>query len=135
MSDQVSDHDDALRKSHGLTVQNQPKANSRESAHDMVIKDLTAGRLYLGISDTGLELLYAKIADAYVSIARMLDVSPVGTMQARKEFGLEKYGTVLQPFNNRNQLADSLDELGDALVYIRCAIEEEMESHFSAGKH
>lgn len=44
-------------------------------------------------------------------------------MAARKEFGLAKYGSLLQPGNGRDNLQDLYEELLDACVYIRNEIE------------
>ncbi len=45
-------------------------------------------------------------------------------MEDRRKMGIEKYGTPLQPFNGRDPLVDLYQELLDACVYIRQAIEE-----------
>lgn len=42
----------------------------------------------------------------------------------RKEIGIERYGTVLQPFNGRSSLLDAYEELLDGGVYIRQKIAE-----------
>lgn len=46
-------------------------------------------------------------------------------MQARKQFGLDKYGTILQGFNGRKALKDAYEELLDLLVYMRQWLYEE----------
>lgn len=124
MSDTVSSSDNQMRDNHGLTVQNNPKPNELPSAHDMVIRDLNAMRLAFGSRNVGPDMMYLNTLDTYVRVAKMLNLSPTQVMENRKNFGLEKYGTVLQPFNDRNQLADALDEFADALVYLKCAIQE-----------
>lgn len=43
----------------------------------------------------------------------------------RKDFGLKKYDTVLQAYNGRNFLQDLYEELQDAIVYTRGALEEQ----------
>lgn len=45
-------------------------------------------------------------------------------LKARKQLGLERYGTFLQAFNNRNAMQDLYEELLDACVYIRQVLEE-----------
>ena len=45
-------------------------------------------------------------------------------MKERDKVGRERYGTPLQPFNGRNSLLDWYQELLDATVYCRQAIEE-----------
>lgn len=42
----------------------------------------------------------------------------------RKQFGVEKYGVFLQPFNGRDAMLDALLEAADLLVYIRQALLE-----------
>jgi len=42
----------------------------------------------------------------------------------RAAMGLEKYGTLLKPFNGRNALNDLYQEILDAIVYARQAIYE-----------
>lgn len=42
----------------------------------------------------------------------------------RKDFGLEKYGTPLQAGNGRDHIADVLDELADAMVYLQTQKDE-----------
>lgn len=44
---------------------------------------------------------------------------------ARKNLGLRRYGTVLQPFNGRSYLRDVYEELLDAAAYCRGLIWEE----------
>lgn len=46
-------------------------------------------------------------------------------MQDRKAFGLNKYGTILQPENGRNFLVDAYQEVLDLAVYLRGAIYEQ----------
>lgn len=42
----------------------------------------------------------------------------------RDKVGIERYGTRLQPFNGRDVLQDTYEELLDAVVYMRQAIFE-----------
>lgn len=46
-------------------------------------------------------------------------------MKDRDKFGLNKYGTRLQPFNGRNVLRDLYQELLDGAVYVRQLIFEQ----------
>ncbi|AOE44553.1 hypothetical protein SEA_JUMBO_43 [Gordonia phage Jumbo] len=124
MGDIVSDADDLLRSQNNIPVQPRPEPNDGPSAHDLVIQDLHSGRMILGASDDSLEILYFKLASIYSQICRVLDRNPETEMLNRKNFGLAKYGTPLQPNNGRNQLSDALDETADALVYVRMEIEE-----------
>lgn len=45
-------------------------------------------------------------------------------MAERDQFGLDKYGTRLQPFNGRDALVDAYQEALDLVVYLRTAIYE-----------
>jgi hypothetical protein len=45
-------------------------------------------------------------------------------MEDRKAFGLNKYGTILQPENGRDFLIDAYQEVLDLAVYLRGAIYE-----------
>lgn len=46
-------------------------------------------------------------------------------MEHRKEIGLKRYGTTLQPFNGRNSLRDAYEEAIDLAVYLRQLIFEQ----------
>lgn len=46
-------------------------------------------------------------------------------IKTRKEEGIAKYGTPLQPFNGRSALRDLYQELIDAVQYVRQLIYEE----------
>ena len=48
----------------------------------------------------------------------------VRDMMERNQFGIEKYGTPLQPENGRDTLMDLYQELLDAAVYTRTLIYE-----------
>ncbi|HEY9750522.1 MAG TPA: hypothetical protein V6C63_17705 [Allocoleopsis sp.] len=45
-------------------------------------------------------------------------------MKARKQLGIERYGTALQAHNGRDALMDAYQEALDLCVYLRQAIEE-----------
>lgn len=45
-------------------------------------------------------------------------------IKARKAVGLQRYGTLLQPFNGRDALMDAYQEALDLCQYLRQAIEE-----------
>ena len=126
MSDKTSREDDELRASHGLVVQPRPKPNGYDSAHDIVARDLIGSEGYPALTEPlDLVAMYSDLADNFENVALALGENPQEVMTKRKEFGLAKYGTILQPHNGRNHLADALDEFADALVYLRCAIYEE----------
>lgn len=48
-------------------------------------------------------------------------------VERRKQIGVERYGTPLQPFNGRNTLLDVLEELIDGSVYVMTAMTEASE--------
>lgn len=48
----------------------------------------------------------------------------IADINSRKEFGLKKYGTALQPHNGRDALTDAYQEALDMCKYIRQAIYE-----------
>ena len=54
----------------------------------------------------------------------------IADIEARKAVGLERYGTLLQPFNGRDALMDAYAEALDLCQYLRQAIEER-----NAGAH
>lgn len=51
----------------------------------------------------------------------------IADMIERKEFGLKKYGSLLQPFNGRSFLLDAYEEVLDLAVYLRGKLEEERQ--------
>jgi hypothetical protein len=46
-------------------------------------------------------------------------------IEARKQVGIERYGTVLQPFNGRSALMDAYQEALDLCAYLRQLLYEE----------
>lgn len=48
-------------------------------------------------------------------------------IKARKELGIECYGTALQAFNGRDALRDLYEELQDATIYVKQVMEERGE--------
>ncbi len=52
----------------------------------------------------------------------------VQDIQARKQMGLAKYGTLLQAFNGRDVLKDAYEESLDQTIYLRQALEERTRS-------
>lgn len=48
----------------------------------------------------------------------------IADINARKDFGMKKYGTALQPHNGRDALTDAYQEALDLCKYIRQAIYE-----------
>lgn len=54
----------------------------------------------------------------------------IADVEARKQEGLRKYGTLLQAFNGRDALLDAYQEALDQMVYLRQAYEEAVEQAF-----
>jgi len=48
----------------------------------------------------------------------------IADIEARKQVGLERYGTLLQAHNGRDALMDAYQEALDLAVYLRQALEE-----------
>jgi hypothetical protein len=46
-------------------------------------------------------------------------------LQDRKDYGLNKYDSLLQAFNGRNFLQDIYEEMQDGIVYLKGALEEQ----------
>ena len=56
-------------------------------------------------------------------------------MEARRNMGIDKYGTPLQAFNGRDALVDLYQELLDSVVYIKQKILENEEIKLKADFH
>lgn len=52
----------------------------------------------------------------------------IADLTERKEFGLRKYNSLLQPNNGRSFLLDIYEEMMDVIVYIRGKLEEERQA-------
>lgn len=53
----------------------------------------------------------------------------IADIGARRELGIRRYGTALQPFNGRDALRDAYEEAIDLAMYLRQAIaERDMEA-------
>jgi len=52
----------------------------------------------------------------------------ISDLKARRELGIQRYGTPLQPFNGRNVLQDLYEELLDAATYVKQALIEQEHS-------
>ncbi len=127
MSDHKPTTDEiAMAQAAGLEVQPDPMPNDLPSAHDLVIKFLKAGfkneALDTPSADT-LSLMFEDLLEMYV-VLNGGSKPAIKEMKARKRFGLKKYGTILQPFNGRDALGDSRDELGDLVVYMAVKLYE-----------
>lgn len=53
---------------------------------------------------------------------------------ARKELGIRRYGTALQPFNGRDALLDLYEELLDATMYIKQLLVEREVAYAKSGR-
>lgn len=123
-----------MAEAEGLAVQPSPKRNQEDlpSAHDLVCDaiDTALTSWAYKVDDDAkltveqLRLMFDDMLEAFVRLSGS-NKKAKAHMKARKRFGLKKYGTPLQPFNGRDAQADLIDELGDALVYLRCKIYEE----------
>lgn len=49
----------------------------------------------------------------------------IADIEARKRVGIQRYGTVLQPFNGRNALLDAYQEAIDLAIYLRQLLYEQ----------
>lgn len=49
---------------------------------------------------------------------RLRPEAVIADIEARKAYGLKKYGTLLQPFNGRNALMDAYQENLDLVMYL-----------------
>lgn len=116
-----------MAERNGLTVQPPPQRNDHPSAHDLV-----AGRIAADYPDPdahsvltthGLQLMLDEMIEAYTNLCGTPRIAHEEILK-RKAFGLEKYQTLLQPFNGRDAVADATDELGDFLVYLAVAVYE-----------
>jgi hypothetical protein len=85
-----------------ITPQPDPIKNDLPASWDLVVEDFRAAH---GAALGGTEV----IAD----------------MRGRDQFGHDKYGVRIQPFNGRDNLIDAYQELLDSLVYFRSALFEQ----------
>jgi hypothetical protein len=91
-----------------------PKKNKGKSMHDLVRRDLAA-------INNG-------------SIVQIESVRETMTaLMERKNYGFEKYGTILQANNGRDALQDAFEEMMDLVVYLRQYLEEISSSFDSHG--
>ncbi|AKC02779.1 hypothetical protein AXJ10_gp39 [Gordonia phage GordTnk2] len=126
MSDITDPASGLLATQCGLSPQPDPIINEHPSSHDLVCRDLNGMRFVnYGTREKSVAMNYFKVVEAFVALCESLGINPASEIAKRKEFGLRKYGTILQPFNGRDNIRDTIDELGDALVYMRAKIFEE----------
>jgi hypothetical protein len=53
--------------------------------------------------------------NVYPQIATLV----IADIEARRELGIQRYGTALQPYNGRDALRDAYEELLDGACYLR----------------
>lgn len=115
----------AMAEAAGLTVQPDPVKNDFPSAHDLLIAEIEKHQdnpdVHWGTAE--LQLAVIALIPMYISLCGGKGPA-IEEVMARKAFGLEKYGTLLQPFNGRDALADANDEFGDLLAYLTVALFE-----------
>lgn len=109
----ASDHPEGEHSWSFYEPQPAPVHNEAPSMHDMVIRDLLS-------RDPTWDLSYGA--------GRHIRDQVCQELVTRKEFGLAKYGTILQPGNGRDFLLDVAQELMDASVYARGRMLEVDES-------
>lgn len=69
--------------------------------------------------------VHEAVADAHPpDVGLSAQDAVIADLERRKEVGLERYGTLLYPHNGRDMLRDLYEELLDACVYLRAAIDE-----------
>lgn len=87
------------------TIQPEPIAQETPGMHDLVITDVTHA--------------WANTPSLIGSDEEKGILGVIEELEARKEFGLKKYGTLLQAGNGRDPFRDALDEALDLVVYIK----------------
>lgn len=86
-----------------------PTANDRLAIQDLVIEDLQRVSVRLDRDPHIDDASYARV---------------IADIEARKEIGLKRYGTLLQAFNGRDALLDAYQEALDLCQYLRQVKEE-----------
>jgi hypothetical protein len=99
-------------------VQGEPEVGARNSIphHTHETVDETLDRTLAGVTDQP-----APVPNDAPSAHDLV----IKDMLQRKEFGLQKYGTLLQPGNGRKTLRDAYEEILDLAAYLRCVIAEQ----------
>ncbi|QGJ95050.1 hypothetical protein SEA_REDWATTLEHOG_189 [Gordonia phage RedWattleHog] len=137
MSDQkITAEERELAEKIGLAPQPDPIHNDLPSAHDLVIGSIKEHfdlRAEPELTDAALRRMYNDLLEMYVVLSGGARPA-IKELRARKEFGLRKYGTPLQPHNGRDQVGDARDEMGDLLVYVVCEIYEGMYPKEGSGE-
>ncbi len=102
----MSDHQDhAWEKLPGVDEhQDAPVTNDQPAVQDLVIRDLWTMAVMLDREPHIDDASYARV---------------IADIEARKEIGLKRYGTLLQAFNGRDALLDAYQEALDLCQYLR----------------
>lgn len=106
-----------------------PVKTDGPSSWDLVIEDMTSDEavitdeyesLYADILSVAArlicldELRLGNEVNGEISIRRFCELA-----KQRDDFGFEKYGTRLQPFNGRDSISDCIEEVLDLCVYYK----------------
>ena len=102
---------------------------------DLGISGRRAGKaLIAGVAQTALDYMRIVIREEHPVTEQPAPIINSGPhiadlvledIKARKEKGIETYGTALQPFNGRSMLQDAYEEALDLAVYLKGKILEE----------
>lgn len=90
-----------------------PVPNDQPSSHDLVVRDILSRDLKWDLS---------------VGTARHIRDRVAEDLEARKQLGLDRYGSILQAHNGRDMLRDAYEEAQDLAVYLRGCLSEIDES-------
>lgn len=82
-----------------------PKKNKGKSIHDLIRRDLAKIHSGAPVQQAGVQAV-------------------AGLIVERKEYGLKKYGTILQANNGRDAIQDAMEEALDLAAYLRQWLEE-----------
>lgn len=103
--------------------------------HACLLDDSVVGRRYdVMVDDEGYVMSMAdvtnlKLRDGDQPLSTVNDRQDVQSMviadiKKRRQVGIERYGTALQPFNGRDALRDAYEEAIDLAMYLKQAIVE-----------
>jgi hypothetical protein len=102
------------------TPQPPPKVTGGPSAHDALCDWMRARSPGLDAASSVQRNVQRLLLDVYALNGEAASVERIiADTQARKAFGLQKYGTHLTVDNGRKHLVDVMQELLDALVYLQ----------------
>lgn len=105
-------------------MQPQPIKNDFPAVWDLVLKDFETPFQ----NNTNESAVYVKSLEMLFAVAsnlmkngdiEVVQAKVVEDMKARNEFGIQKYGMALQPFNGRQAIQDAYEEVLDLVAYLR----------------